>query len=244
MGQYKTEAILLAVRNWGEADSMVTLFSREYGKINAVAYGARRPKNALAGSVQPFVHGEVLLEAGKSLDVLRQCEIKQSFRKLREELAQMAYATFLAELTSELWPERVAEPAVFQLILATFQLLGKRNPRLTALAGGVQLLSLSGFHPEIQHCVVCAEPVSYPAGFDSQAGGSICNSCAPESNQEFTAEVHHFLLQLLQLDWANPGHFSVNGAVLLQTEKLLAEFIACCLDKELKSLAFIATVTQ
>lgn len=242
MGQYKTEAILLVVRDWDNADRMVTLFSREYGKIPAMAYGARRPKSLLAGSTQPFIHAELVMTAGKSIDSIKQCDIRRSFREIREDLVKMAYANFLAELVVELWPEREADQAAFDLLLAAFDLMGKRNPRLTALACALQLLPLAGFRPEFGQCVACGQPVAYPACFNAEAGGGVCAACAHPHFPECSAEVVAFVDRLQGLDWRDPGQFTVTGATLMQAEKLLADFITCRLDKPLKSMAFIAAV--
>lgn len=243
MGQYKTEAILLAVRDFGDADRMVTLFSREFGKLTAVAYGARRPKSSLSGSVQPFIHADLSLASGKNLDSIRQCDIRQAHREVREALVPMAYANFLSELVVELWPEREAEPAVLELLLAAYRTLAVRNPRITALAAAWQLLALAGFRPQQGQCAACGAPVEYPACFDPRSGGAVCRTCAGSDCLEYTEEIKTFLERLLDLAWENPGQFSVSGAVLLQTEGLLRAFLAWHLDRPLKSLAFISAVT-
>ncbi|MBP2653846.1 MAG: repair protein recO [Firmicutes bacterium] len=243
MGQYRTEAILLAVRDWDDTARMVTLFSRDFGKIFAVGYGARRPKSQLAGTVQPFVHAELSLLPGKGYESIKQCDIINSFRAIREDLSMLAYANFLAELVVELWPEREAEPAVFDLLLASFEIMKVRNPRITALASALQLLALAGFNPERGICVCCGEPLTYPAFFDAATGGTVCSKCARPGLTEFSEEVAAFFERLLQLDWQSPGGFSVTGAVLIETEKILAQFITYCLDKPLKSMSFIAAVT-
>lgn len=243
MGQYKTEAILLAVRDFGDADRMVTLFSREFGKLTVVAYGARRPKSSLSGTVQPFIYADISLTSGKNLDSIRQCDIRQPNREVREDLIPMAYANFLAELVVELWPEREAEPAVFDLLLAAFKTLPVRNPRITTLAAAWQLLALAGFRPEQNQCVSCNALVEYPACFDPRSGGAVCRTCASSDCLEYTEEMKNFLERLLSLDWEQPGHFSVNGAVLMQTEGLLRSFLTWHLDRPLKSLAFISAVT-
>lgn len=241
--QYRTEAILLATREYDAANRMVTLFSREYGKLSAIAYGARRPRSALAGSLQPFAHVELALVAGRSVDTVRQCEIIRSFRELRENLNAMAYASLLAELTAELWPEREAEPAVFELLLAAFGLLGQRNPRITALAGALQLLSLAGFRPELANCVACGRPLDLPARFDAAAGGGICVDCGETHLPALGPEVRDFIGRLLGLDWREPGRFTVTGAVLEGSERLLVDFLTCRLEKPLKSIAFIAAIS-
>lgn len=243
MGQYKAEAILLAVREHDDASRMVTLFSREHGKFSAIAYGARRQRSALAGCIQPFTHADLALMSGRSVDSIKQCEIIRSFRELRENLASMAYASLLSELTAELWPEREAEPLVFDLLLAAFDLLGKRNPRITALAGAVQLLALAGFRPELDNCVVCNQPLALPAVFDAMGGGGACAACGQPHFPVFGPEAKVFVEKLLNLDWRNPGQFSVTGAVLTEAERLLADFLTYRLEKPLKSMAFIAAIS-
>lgn len=242
MAVYKCEAILLAVRDYDTAGRMVTLFSREYGKFAAAAYGARRPRSELAGCTQPFAHVDLVLASGKGPDVIRQCSMRRSFRELRENLDNMAYAALVTELVDGLWPEREPEPAVFDLLLAACALLGSRNPRIAALAAALQLLSLAGFHPEYRQCVACGQPPVAPARFDAAAGGIVCAGCGQPHQPVFGAETRDFLDLLLGLDLAAPGRFTVNGAVLLETERLFADFLACRLDRPLRSLAFIAAL--
>ncbi|MBP2649675.1 MAG: repair protein recO [Firmicutes bacterium] len=243
MGQYKTEAILLVVRDWDDSSRVVTLFSREFGKITAIGYGARRPRNQLAGTLQPFVQTELVLLSGKSYDSIKQCEIIESFRGIREDLSKMAYANFLAELVVELWPERVAEAAVYDMLLAAFTMMKTRNPRITSLASALQLLNLAGFSPEITKCSACGDVISGPAFFCAAIGGAICPNCSKPGFSDFSEETGVFFKRLMELDWQEPGSFTVTGAILLETERLLADFITYCLDKQLKSIAFIAAVT-
>ncbi len=244
MGAYNCEAILLAVRDYDATSRMVTLFSREHGKLSALAYGARRPRNELAGCVQPFAHVDLALATGRNIEALKQCAIRRSFRELREDLDKMAYATLLAELVAELWPEREPEPAAFDLLLAAFALLASRNVRVASLAAALQLLAMAGFRPEYEHCVICGQELLCPARFDAAAGGGVCAACAEPHMTPFGVEGRDFLARMLELDLANPGHFSVIGAVLMETERLLGEFLTWRLDKPLRSLAFIATLAR
>ncbi len=124
--QYITEAVVLSVRDMGEADRLVILFSRDRGKLSAAAYGARRPRSRLAGSVQSFAQVDISLMPGRSLETVGQCEVKRSFRELREDITLMTYAAFLAELVSELWPDRSSEPSAYDVLLGAFGLLSQR----------------------------------------------------------------------------------------------------------------------
>jgi len=242
MSQYVTEAILLAVRNWGEADRMVTLFSREYGKVAAIAYGCRRPQNRLAGGMQIFSHVELSLMPGKGLDTVKQCEVKHSFRKIRENLNCMAYASFLAELVIEFCPERQAEPHTYDLLLGALTTITERNPRLVALAAAWQLLSIAGYYPEYKQCVTCGQSLGEAAYFSAELGGGVCTNCDHQNLPEFSAVAAGFIENLLHIDWENPNRFTVNGNILVQTENILIRYLVCLLEKPLKSLEFIKQI--
>lgn len=244
MAQYQAEAILVAVRDWGDADKIVTLFSREHGKIIAFANGARRPKSPLAGGMQLFTHLEVMLLSGKNCDSVKQCEVKHSFRQLQENFNCMAYGAFIAELTAELCPERQAEPHIFDLLLTVFHVLTVRNPRITALAYAWQLLFITGYSPDFGQCTLCGSEISFPAYVSFTNGGCVCAQCEHHGLPVINESMNNFIQCLLTLDWDNPGCFSVNPTILVQTENLLLGYLMQCLDKPLKSMNFIKQVAS
>jgi DNA repair protein RecO (recombination protein O) len=239
MSQYKTEAILLTTRDWQEADRIITLFSREYGKIVAMAYGVRRAKNHFAGTLQQFMYLDVVLAQGKNMDSIKQCDIKSPFKEVRDNLDYMAYGALMLELVNELCPERQAEPLIFDLLLSGIKQLSQHNPRLVALAVSWQLLSLAGFCPEYEKCISCGEILTGNAYFNAKLGGGVCKNCADQSLPEFSAAAQNFLACLLNLELANPKSFMVTGLALKQVEAILLTYVLVCLDKPLKSITFI-----
>lgn len=239
MTQYQTEAILLAAKNWGEADKMVTLFSREYGKISAIAYGARRPKSRLTAGMQPFMHIAIALTPGKNLDYIKQYDTIRTFREIRENLDYMAYGAFITELITELCPERQPEPLVFDLLESILKMISERNPRVVASAGAWQMLTLTGFSPQYKNCSICSQPLVFPAYFSPAAGGGICQACHTADSISYSASASNLLEKLINLDWQRPGNFSVRGSVLVETEKLFTRYLKYHIDKPLKSLEFI-----
>ena len=237
--QYVTEAVVLSVRDLGEADRLAVLFSREIGKLSAAAYGARRPRSRFAGAVQSFAQVSLSLIPGRTLDTIGQCEVKRSFRELREDIQLMTYAAFLTELVSELWPDRSPEPSAYDVLMGSLSLLSERNPRLVSLAAAWQLLALAGFHPEYERCVACGQVLILPAFFDSCAGGGVCPTCEHDGLQPLDDAVCGFIDRLLNVNWQQPPQFKVTGAALLQAEKILSEFIAHRIERPLKSIRFI-----
>lgn len=242
MAIYEAEAILLAVKDWGDADRMVTLFSRDYGKINAVAYGARVPRNSLSGPLQAFAHVGIVLSQGNQLDYVKQCSVYNSFKALREDIVIMAYAMLMSEIVMELWPEREPEPKVFELLLSAFPLMAQRNPRIVTLAGAWQLLSLAGYKPLYENCVSCGRALSFPAAFSLEPCGGLCEHCATGKESVYTGDMRSFIEQLLSLEWQNPGHFSVSKRTLLMTERLVCDILVSLIGKPLKSVNFIAAI--
>lgn len=244
MAQYQVEAILVATRDWGEADKMVTLFSREHGKIIAFANGARRSKSPLAGGMQLFTHLDVRLAAGRNYDSVKQCDIRTSFRQIQEDFSCMAYGTFIAELIAELCPEKQAEPQVFDLLLEVLKILPERNPRIVALAWAWQLLFIMGYYPDFTQCVVCGQALTLPGFFCCSNGGCVCSACNHGEFPEMNEKTISFINSLLHVNWRNPAAFTVNGAVLVQTERILIQYLMQCLDRPLQSMKFIKQVAE
>lgn len=243
--EYQTEAILLAARDWGAADRMVTLFSREYGIVTAMAYGARQPRSRLSGGLQPFSHLQLSIAAGgKGLDTIRQCQVQSAYRPIREDLTRLAYANFIAELTTGLWPERQAEPAVFDTLLTILQLLSDRNPRIATLAGAWHLLVFAGFQPEYTRCVRCGQALLLPVYFSYPDGGSVCKTCEPAGVPAFAQSDKDLLDKLLTMDLTQPGQFAVNSQILASAERLLYGFVKYQLERPLKSLDFINRINS
>ncbi len=240
--EYPTEAILLATRDWSAADRMVTLFSREYGIITAMAYGARKQKSKLSGGLQPFTHLNLLMANGKGMDSVKQCEVQTSFRELREDLTKLAYANFIAELTLGLWPEHQAEPAAFDMLFVVLSLLVKRNSRIASLAGAWHLMALAGYQPEYEYCAQCGCKITLPAHFSFSEGGATCKACSPCAITSFDQSDKTFLDKLLSMNLNKPDEFSVNAKTLTVGENLLYGFVRHQLERPLKSLDFISKI--
>ncbi|HLJ56044.1 MAG TPA: DNA repair protein RecO, partial [Chthonomonadaceae bacterium] len=83
MPSYNASGIVVHRTDLGEHDRILTLFTRDKGKLSAVAKGSRRAASRLSGATELFVHARMQLAVGKTLDIVTQCEIQQSFSGLR-----------------------------------------------------------------------------------------------------------------------------------------------------------------
>ncbi|MFI5266557.1 MAG: DNA repair protein RecO, partial [Chloroflexota bacterium] len=87
---YKTEAIVLDRKDFGEADRLLTLYTPGMGKVRAIAKGARRTTSRLSGHLELFTHTSLVLVAGRNLDIVTQSQLIHSHERLREDLWRAA----------------------------------------------------------------------------------------------------------------------------------------------------------
>lgn len=113
---YKTEAIILARRNVGEADRILTVFSKYHGKLRVVAKGVRRLTSRKRGSLELFNRVVIFLAKGKSLDIITEAETKDNFNQWRGDLLRVGIAYHLAEVVSKLTREGQEHKKVYELL--------------------------------------------------------------------------------------------------------------------------------
>src|SRR5580700_1429490 len=93
---YRTEALILRERRIGEADKILTLYSLDRGKFDAIAKGVRRPTSRKSGHLEVLTRVSLLLASGRSLDVITQSETVESFAVLRDDLERLSRAIYVA----------------------------------------------------------------------------------------------------------------------------------------------------
>lgn len=189
MKLYKVEAIVLRSRVYGESDRLLTLFTRERGKVPAVARGVRKPSSRLRGAVQLFSRSHLLLHAGQSLDTVSQGELVEDFSYLSGDLARFGVACYCAELVDRLALERHPLEEVFSCLLEALRTLRNAEPELVARAFEVKLLAALGYRPRLEGCAAGGHPFwqrpGHPVAFSVEKGGVVCSSCASQFSDAY-----------------------------------------------------------
>ena len=131
MSAYKTKAISLKNRPFAEADKMVTLFSREWGKIRVLAKSARRVPSRLGGRVETFSYGDYFIAKCQSIDIISQCEVLETFQTVRDDPAALPVGFYLLKLVDAGTVEGQQNPELFDLLLKGLTALKeKKDPSL------------------------------------------------------------------------------------------------------------------
>jgi DNA repair protein RecO (recombination protein O) len=150
MGSFKTEGVILKRTNVGEADRFLTIFTRDYGKIHAIARGVRRIISRRGGNVEIFTCATMFFAVGRNFDVLTEAETTHSFQALRKNLTAVAYAYEICELVDKLTAEKQEHRDLYKLLVeALEELNSNRNISPNTIKEFEQaLLKILGFWPK------------------------------------------------------------------------------------------------
>lgn len=245
MALYNTEAIIIRVRDFDEADKVAVLLSPTEGKFQAVAKGARRPRNRYAGATQLFTRVRASLFHGRNLDTFSQIEIVESFRHLREDLVRLAYGTYACELMDELFKEKQKLEATYVLLLTTLHLLNEpgMEPEPVLRAYELKLLSMLGFRPKLDTCVSCGGELEEGATvrFAPALGGTLCSRCASEGEiiQRLSRGALESMRRLMEGDIRRAHVVRLNGEIMREVDRALTEYLSARLERNLKSKEFL-----
>lgn len=147
MPAYKTKALCIKNKPFSEADKLVTIFSREYGKIKVIAKSARRVPSRLGGRVETLCLNDFLLAKGKSLDIVSQCEVLESFQGIRENSSALAVAFYFLRVVDAGTSEGQKNSELFDLLTEyLFRLLDKEDLRKMAGEFELDFLKLEGIY--------------------------------------------------------------------------------------------------
>jgi len=158
----------------GESDRLLTVLTREYGLIRAVAPGSRKHESGLRGRSGLFVVNDLLLVKGRGLDKIIQAESLESFPRLSLDLRKLTAAQYLAELTLYQALSDQPQTELFEALrLDLSQLETAQDETILPLlvSGTMQMLRLAGVTPEVNQCCVTRQPIPEPSSTDSWLAG-------------------------------------------------------------------------
>jgi len=182
MPPYKTEAINLKTSPFGEADKILTLFTREYGKIKAIAKGARRPGSKFGGRLEILAHNQFLLASGRDLDVVTQCETINSFYDIRKNQDKLASSIYLIKLVDGSTVEGQKNSRLFDILLYSLKLLEEGTiPKVLTKIFEIKLIDVEGFFPVLDRCVKCSKGIKVApkkVKFNLTLKGILCSGCS------------------------------------------------------------------
>ena len=240
---HRTPAIVLKRHDYGEADRILTFYTRDLGKVSAIAKAVRRIASRKSGHIELFTHSDVMLADGRNLYVLTQAQTVEPFLALREDLIRTTYAYHIAELIDRLIQDGEASPTVFELLRSSLDgLCRAEDPSLVVRWFEVRLLGLLGYRPQLFSCVACGTPLSQDGNaYSPSAGGVLCPDHAPGASDTIPLDSTVFrVLRFLQTrDLETSMHVEITPATRAVLERVLHAALRTILERDLKSVEFL-----
>jgi DNA repair protein RecO (recombination protein O) len=241
MERFSEQALVLSTLDYGEADRMVTLFTRGRGKLTAFAAGARKSKRRFAGALEPFtlVRAQLCERRGETYR-LDGVDIEAGFYRVREDLPRIARALYCVELCRELTRDREPHPQLFLLLLEYLELLDRKQAGPTSLiAFELDALAQAGLMPRFAPCAICAQPTGERPRFDPEHGGVTCDGCSPRVH--FGVAVSPRVVEALGMLQAG-ARTPLPADIRTRARELLNLFIAHHIGRKLNSVEFMSQV--
>lgn len=175
----QVEGIVLKSQDYGETHKIITVFSKDIGKITAIARGANKPKSKLSAVSQVFIKGDFLVYLTKGLGTVQQGQTINSHRYIREDIIKTAYAAYMLELTDKLMEKNTPDPFIYQQLQLTLDWMNKEDAfMIPLLMYEMKLFAKGGFAPIVDSCVNCGQTEDLTS-FSIQEGGVLCRRCYP-----------------------------------------------------------------
>jgi len=245
---HRVEAIVLRHADWGEADRLLWLFTREQGKIQAVAKGVRKPRSRKAGHLEPFTRVILLLASGRDLPIITQAEAKEAYLTLREDLVRMGYASYVIELLDRFTYEEGENIALFKLLSETLSRVSlETQPVFAVRYYEVRLLDLVGFRPQLLHCVNCGEEIqAEDQYFSFEKGGVICPKCGVKEpgTRPISVAALRILRHFQRSAYVEAQRARLSALVDQELETLMGQYLTYLLERGLNTPAFLQRVKQ
>lgn len=173
----KVEGFIIKSIPYGESNKIVTIYTREAGKITTMARGAKKPASRLAAITQTFTHGFFLVRASRGMGSLEQGELISSVRHIRSDLETTAYAGLVVELIDRLTEQDKPNAGIFNLLTEALHAMDEEyDAEAISLFVQWKMLPVAGIHPTLHECANCSATEGEFA-FSFQQIGFLCHRC-------------------------------------------------------------------
>jgi DNA repair protein RecO (recombination protein O) len=255
MAAEKALALVLRTTDWSESSRIATLWTREFGKVRALAKGGRRLKSNFDNALDLLTVCSIvfLRKSSGSLDLLTEAQVVQRFPRLRTELTALYAAYYVAELLADWTEDYDPHPLLFDEALGTLRTLGVVHPGSEPPSGPyiarfeMVLLRELGYSPVLEHCVGCSTAsTGVDLAFSAAAGGVLCRRCrsGQRDSQPLSVRTWQALRTLAAappLDGDEAWYRSWGVEVRAEIRQLLGHYVTYLLGRRPRLLPYLVS---
>ncbi len=243
---FRLDALILKHQDYGEADRIMVVFSKEQGKVRAIAKGVRKLNSRKAGHLEPFTHSHIFLARGRDMPIITQAQTIDPFNGLRCDLVKIGYTSYVIELIDRFSSEDGENYLLFQLLLETIGRIENFDDLFTPIRYfELQLLELQGFKPELFSCVKCKKTIqAEDQYFSAELGGVLCPGCGLTTSlvRLVSLPALKYLRHFQRSSYRDILRVRITDKVREEMEALMHHYIMFLLERRLNSPDFIKIV--
>jgi DNA repair protein RecO (recombination protein O) len=243
---FRADGIVLKHNDYGEADRMLTVYTRQKGKVRALARGVRKVHSRMGGHLEPFTRVSLLLATGRHWYVVSQAEAKDSYASLSEDLEIVGYASYVVEILDRFTYEEEENSALFRLLSSTLDRLNKGDdPLLVVRYYEIRLLDLLGFRPELNHCIVSKEEIKPQDQYFSAALGGVVSLKYGRDRSglvPISMRALKYLRHFQRSSYKKATRAKINAEIHQELEVLMQYYLTYLLERGLNTPAFLRRV--
>jgi len=245
----RVDAVVLRHSDYGEADRMLTLYTRQLGKARAIAKGARKMASRKAGHIEPFTHVKLQLARGRDVLIVTQAETVDAYLPLRDDLILTSHASYMLELLDRFtYVDETENSSIFRLLTESLlRLASKHDVWLVIRYYEMRLLDYLGFRPQLFECTNCGREIKPEDQFFSfSAGGVICPRCGRglPNLQSVTVDTLKYLRHFQRSSYANASRAKPSPQVQQEAETLMQGYFTYLLERELNTPGFLKKINE
>jgi DNA repair protein RecO (recombination protein O) len=245
---YRTEGVVLRHMNLGEADRLLTVYTREFGKLRQIAKGVRRPQSKKAGHLDLFARVSILAARGRELDVITQAEALDAYTGLRRDLDLVGRAAYVIELVDQFTVDGESNVELYSLLTDTLDRLNRGVQRNSVQRHfELRLLDQVGYRPELFRCGRCGQEIRPEDQFFSyEAGGVLCPDCGRVEKQKRPVSLTALkvLRHYQRSTFGHASQASIRPAVHKELDRLMEGFFNYLLERRLNAPGFLRRLRQ
>lgn len=245
MPSYRDQGVVLRTHKLGEADRIITVLTREHGKVRAVAKGVRKTGSRFGARLEPLNLVDVQFHAGRSMDMVTQVETVAAYgASASADYAKWTAGQAMVETADRLTPEE-REPATQQFLLLVGGLKalanGEHEPGLILDSYLIRSMSIAGWAASFDACARCDEPGPHH-WFSVAGGGALCGDCRVPGSATPSLETMTLLGALLAGDWLQADASEQRHR--REASGIVAAHLQWHLERELRSLKHVDRSVQ
>ena len=243
MALYNDYGIIFKIKDFSEADKIVSVLTKKHGRVEAIGKGARRPTSRKTSSIDLFNEGKFSFAEGNNLDILIEIDLKDDHEDIKKNLKLSKNLFYFSELIDRFFPENGQGEEIFNIIKELLSNFSYANRDALRVAFELKLLNTGGFGPNIETCDLCGGELQKGIERVAHAGSGIGFICVKHLKNDNYTIIGDRIIKILRFLLSNTFDKAISLSVLdqdlIKIKKLNKLWIQSIIGKEIKSYKFL-----